>query len=224
MQAAAAMCTGQPQAGKSVAHCSNQNAAPRKQPLQFMGQVAAVSQGHVSESSAPGLSGSRPWATSPLLSDPLSLSCLQNLLLVLTKSCLTLCNPMEAARQASLSFTISHSMLKLMSIESVMSSNHLILCHPLLLLPSIFPSIRVFPIEASIRELFYILLRQPIPLQLLGYTTARIHSHHILRCTVSCRNPSMFLIPLLYSKVNRLCVYIYIHACILSYLSCVRLF
>ena len=72
MQAAAAMCTGQPQAGKSVAHCSNQNAAPRKQPLQFMGQVAAVSQGHVSESSAPGLSGSRPWATSPLLSDPVS--------------------------------------------------------------------------------------------------------------------------------------------------------
>ena len=47
-----------------------------------------------------------------------------------------------ATRQASLSFTISWSLLKLMSIESVMPSNHLILCCPLLLLPSIFPSIR----------------------------------------------------------------------------------
>ena len=49
-----------------------------------------------------------------------------------------------AARQASPSFTISRSLLKLMSIESIMLSNHLTLCHPLLLLPSIFPSIRVF--------------------------------------------------------------------------------
>ena len=106
-----------------------------------------------------------------------------------------LATPWTAACQASLSFTISHSMLRLMSIESVMSSNHLILCHPLLLLPSIFPSIRIFSIEASIRELFHILLGQPIPLRLLGYKTAHIHSHHILRCTVSCRNPSMFLIP-----------------------------
>ena len=48
------------------------------------------------------------------------------------------------ASQASLSFTISWSFLKLMSTESVMPSSHLILCHPLLLLPSIFPSIRVF--------------------------------------------------------------------------------
>ena len=52
--------------------------------------------------------------------------------------------------QASLSFTISWSLLKLMSIESVMPSNHLILCHPLLLLPSIFPSIRVFPNELAL--------------------------------------------------------------------------
>ena len=50
--------------------------------------------------------------------------------------------PRTAARQASLSFTISWSLLKLMSIESVMPSNHLIPCHPLLFLPSIFPSIR----------------------------------------------------------------------------------
>ena len=52
--------------------------------------------------------------------------------------------PWTAARQASLSITNSRSLLKLMSIESVRPSNHLILCHPLLLLPSIFPSIRVF--------------------------------------------------------------------------------
>ena len=52
--------------------------------------------------------------------------------------------PWTAAHQASLSFTISQSLLKLMSIESVMPSNNLILCRPLLLLPSTFPSIRVF--------------------------------------------------------------------------------
>ena len=52
--------------------------------------------------------------------------------------------PWTAARQASLSITNSWSLLKLMSIESVMPSNQLILCHPLLFLPSIFPSIRVF--------------------------------------------------------------------------------
>ena len=52
--------------------------------------------------------------------------------------------PWTAAHQVSLSFTISWSLLKLMVIETVMPSNHLILCCPLLLLPSIFPSIRVF--------------------------------------------------------------------------------
>ena len=52
--------------------------------------------------------------------------------------------PWTAACQASLSFTISLSLLNLMTIESVMPSNHLIFCHPLLLLPSMFPSIRVF--------------------------------------------------------------------------------
>ena len=56
--------------------------------------------------------------------------------------------PWTAAQQASLSFTISWSLLKFMSIESVMPSNHLILCHPLLLLPLIFPSIRVFSSES----------------------------------------------------------------------------
>ena len=56
--------------------------------------------------------------------------------------------PWTAARQASLSITSSWSLLKFMSIESVMPSNHFILCHPLLLLPSIFPSIRVFSNES----------------------------------------------------------------------------
>ena len=54
-------------------------------------------------------------------------------------------------RQASLSITNSRSLLKLMSSESVMPSNHFILCHPLLLLPSIFPSIRVFSKESALR-------------------------------------------------------------------------
>ena len=56
--------------------------------------------------------------------------------------------PWTAARQASLSITNSQSLLKLLSIESVMPSNHLILCHPLLLPPSIIPSIRVFSSES----------------------------------------------------------------------------
>ena len=58
--------------------------------------------------------------------------------------------PWTAAHQASLSFTISQSLLKLMSIELMMLSKHLILCRPLLLLPSIFPSIRVFSNESAL--------------------------------------------------------------------------
>ena len=61
-----------------------------------------------------------------------------------TQSCLTLCNPMDCSMQASLSLTISWSLLKLMSIELLMPFNHLILCCPLLFLTSVFPSIRVF--------------------------------------------------------------------------------
>ena len=58
--------------------------------------------------------------------------------------------PWTATLQASLSFTISQNLLKLVSAESVMTSNHLILCRPLLLLPSIFPSIRVFSNESTL--------------------------------------------------------------------------
>ena len=67
----------------------------------------------------------------------------------LPKWCLTLCAPWTA-HQPSLFFTISWSLLKLMSIESVMPSDHLIPCHPLLLLPSILPSIRVFSSESAV--------------------------------------------------------------------------
>ena len=56
--------------------------------------------------------------------------------------------PWTAARQASLSITNSRSLFKFMSIESVMPPNYLILCHPLLFLPSIFPSISIFPKES----------------------------------------------------------------------------
>ena len=73
-----------------------------------------------------------------------------------THSCPTLCDPMDCStHQASLSITNSQSLLKLMSIESVMPVNHLILCRPFLLLPSIFPSIRVF-----CKELLFC-IRQP---------------------------------------------------------------
>ena len=67
-----------------------------------------------------------------------------------TQSCPTLCDPWTASQQDSLSITNSQSLLKLMLIESVMPSNHLILCCPLLLLPSIFPSIRVFSNESAL--------------------------------------------------------------------------
>ena len=67
------------------------------------------------------------------------------------QSCPTLCDPWTVTRQASLSITNSQSLLKLMSIELVMPSNHLILFRPLLLLPSIFPSIRDFSNNAAVR-------------------------------------------------------------------------
>ena len=64
------------------------------------------------------------------------------------QSCPTLSDPMDCSTEASLSITNSRSWLKLMSLASVMPSNHLILCHPLFLLPSIFPQIRVFSNES----------------------------------------------------------------------------
>ena len=67
------------------------------------------------------------------------------------QSCPLFVTPWTAARQSSLSITNSRSLPKIMSIESVMPSSHLILCCPLLLLPSIFPSIRVFSNESALR-------------------------------------------------------------------------
>ena len=70
---------------------------------------------------------------------------LRFVVVVQSLSCVQLfVTPQTAAHQASLSFTISQSLLKFMSIKSVMLSSHLILCHPLIILPSIFPSIRIF--------------------------------------------------------------------------------
>ena len=70
---------------------------------------------------------------------------------VYSLSCVRLsATPWTAARKASPSFTISQSLFKLMSTESVVPSNHLILCHPLLLLSSIFPSLRVFSNESAL--------------------------------------------------------------------------
>ena len=68
----------------------------------------------------------------------------------ITQLCLTLCSPMNYSMPGLLSNTISQSLPKLRSIESVMPSNHLMLCRPLLLLPLIFPSIRVFSNESAL--------------------------------------------------------------------------
>ena len=70
---------------------------------------------------------------------------------VVAQSCQTLCNPVDCTCQAPLSSSISWCLLRFMSIESVMPSNHLILYHPLLLLSSIFPSIKVFSNESALR-------------------------------------------------------------------------
>ena len=83
-----------------------------------------------------------------------SLGCLRWVFFVVVQllSCVRLfATPWTATRQASLSFIISQSLLKLMSIELVMPSSHLILCHPHFLPPSIFPSIRVFSNESVLQ-------------------------------------------------------------------------
>ena len=81
-----------------------------------------------------------PFSLSPQFSSVQSLSCVQLFAI-----------PWTAACQASLSITNSWSLIRLMSIESVMPSNHLMFCRPLLLLPSVFPSIRVFSNESVLR-------------------------------------------------------------------------
>ena len=89
------------------------------------------------------------WEASPW-EQMLACKTLKNQFSSVTQSCPTLCDPMVtcAAHQASLPMTNAWNLFRLRSIELVMSSNHLILCHPLLLLPSFFPSIRVFSSES----------------------------------------------------------------------------
>ena len=78
-------------------------------------------------------------------------ACTNEIVVVQSLSCVWLFGtPRTTARQASLSFTISQSLLKLMSIESVMPCNHLVVCHSLFLLPSIFPGIMVFSNESAL--------------------------------------------------------------------------
>ena len=86
--------------------------------------------------------------------------------------------PWTAAHQAPLSSTISWSLLKPMSIESVMLSNHLILCCPLLLLPSIFPSISVFSSDMFRCLKLYNFMPYNLPLHIL-------HSNHTYSCPIS---------------------------------------
>ena len=119
-------------------------------------RVGPTSLGKVIEKSSTGLcrplhysfsTGSEGWQFVWFRSDQISRSVVSD----------SLQSPWIAARQASLSITNSQSSLRLMSIESVMPSSHLILCRPLLLLPPIPPSIRVFSNESTRLQLFYIL-------------------------------------------------------------------
>ena len=87
----------------------------------------------------------------PLYQYVISLFILLSACCSVAQLCLTLCSPMDAAHQSCQSITISQSLLKLMPTESVMPSKHLILCHPLLLLSSVFPSIRLFSNESDLR-------------------------------------------------------------------------
>ena len=123
-------------------------------------------------------------------------------MLVFLFSCLVVSDslwPHEfVARQASLSFTISWNLLKVMLIESVMPSNHLILCHPLLLLPSIFPSIRVFSdasggqsIGASVSaSVLPMNIQDWFPLELTGWISfrskglSRVLQHHSSKASI----------------------------------------
>ena len=86
--------------------------------------------------------GPVPWRQSPLIGSVVAVQLLSCVRLFVT--------PWTAARQASLSSTLSWNLFKLMSVESVMPSNHLILCRPLLLLPSVLPSIKVFSSDSML--------------------------------------------------------------------------
>ena len=107
-------------------------------------------------------------------------------------SCVQLfATPWTAALQAPLSFTVSLSLLKLTSIESVMPSNHLVLCHPLLLLPSIFPRTRVIPTELAL------CMRWPKYWEHVNkITQKRVEQGSQQRARPGQRLPSLLLLPL----------------------------
>ena len=98
-----------------------------------------------------------------------------------TQSCLTFAIPWTAACQASLAITNTQSLLRLTSIESVMPSNHLILCLPLLLLPSVFPSIRVFSNESALH------IRWP-KYWSFSFNISPSHEYYIGTCNVRSMN------------------------------------
>ena len=102
-------------------------------------QLSNNSKAGMREAESPRTDGYQREFTSVQFSSVQSLSCVR-----------LFATPWTAACQTSLSIINSRSLLKLMSIESVMPPNHLILCHPLILLPSIFPSIRVFSNESAL--------------------------------------------------------------------------
>ena len=104
-----------------------------------------------------------------------------------TQLCPTVWSPMDCARQASLSFTISQSLLRFMSTELVMPSNHLVLCHPRLLLSSIFPNIRVFSNESSLEVrilahlLFLLFTQECLCFSIFGLFTTTLLNGKTLR-------------------------------------------
>ena len=108
--------------------------------------------------------------------------------------------PFTAARQASLPITNSWSLLKLMSIELVMPMNHLILCLPLLLLPSIFPSIRVFSNDSALRMVAKVLELQH------HIKTLRTSFIFVMFCSLVGNTESFFL-----SYIYMYMIYTYIH-------------
>ena len=186
------------------------------------------------------------WATNThVLSGYLTWVILQFVVLCrcsVAKSRPTLCYPMDCSAQASLSFTISQSLLKLMSVESLTPSNHLILCRPLLL-PSIFPSLRVFSNESSLcirwpKYWSFSFSISPLPMNnqswfpsgwtglfLFGVqgTFKSLHQWHNSKASIICGSSCFMVQPLhLYMTTGSFQPFI-ASSYLISYLSCINL-